>query len=189
LKQVPLAIEVPVAYVITSGPACIDYDTFCFTSLGDFGIDTQIAVSPVSESLMMKNFGAQSFSEKNTFMNSTENTSPVLLATTMELNEVRTLLVNYDKRCVFFDSEEIYCAFTYEWSIGSGSENEIAAAEKLLSWMLGNVYQNTLMVSKCNDGQIPVNSICFHEKIESRYLAPIEQLYENFIFERKEDAK
>lgn len=48
--------------------------------------------------------------------------------------------------------------------------------------MLGNVYQNYMMISECNDGQIPVNKICFESKIESKYLAAISEIYEKFVF-------
>lgn len=188
-KQVPLAIEIPVAYVITSGPVHIDYENEYFSSLNDFGTGTRIGMDPEFYELIEKNFGSRDYAAKETFLNNTENTTPVLLSTTTGLNEVRTTLINYDKSCVFYNSDRIYCGFTYEWSIGNGSENEIKAAEKLLSWMLGNVYQNTLMISKCSDGQIPVNDICFRDKIESRYLSAIKEIYQDFIFERKEDGK
>ena len=60
------------------------------------------------------------------------------------------------------------------------------AAERLLSWMLGNVYQSTLMISKCNDGQIPLNETCFKEKIKSKNLAYIGDIYTNFEFTGEE---
>jgi hypothetical protein len=45
------------------------------------------------------------------------------------------------------------------------------------------------MISKCSDGQIPVNDTCFRDKIESRYLSAIEEIYQDFIFERREGGK
>ena len=86
---------------------------------------------------------------------------------------------------VFFKSDDIHCRFEYEWSIGNGTENEIKAAERLLSWMLGNVYQNTLMISKCNDGQIPINSTCFNEKINQKNYSAIKDIYSDFVFKRQ----
>ena len=73
-------------------------------------------------------------------------------------------------------------SFTYEWRIGNGSKNEIAAAERLLSWMLGNNYQNMLMISRCSDGQIPVNEECFEDKIKVDYYAPLGDIYKNYTF-------
>ena len=50
--------------------------------------------------------------------------------------------------------------------------------------MLGNVYQQYLMVKEASDGQIPVNKECFAEKIKIRNLTPIEEIYDSFSFER-----
>ena len=72
---------------------------------------------------------------------------------------------------------------------GSRSTEEVraltlAAAEKLLCWMLGSNYQNMLMVTQCNDGQIPVNETVFHAKLENRALKALEEIYRNFRFTR-----
>ena len=39
------------------------------------------------------------------------------------------------------------------------------------------------MISECNDGQIPVNAICFESKIQSKYLAAISDIHQKFVFE------
>lgn len=185
-KQMPLAIEVPVAYVITNGASCIDYSDGYFEKLQDFGSDN-IAYDDRYVELLEANFDLDDCCEKEEFLNNSENTSPVLLSSTMILNEVRTTLTNYRKTYVYYDDDEIYCNFVYEWSIGDGNKDEIKAAERLLSWMLGNVYQSYLMISECNDGHIPVNPICFKSKIESKYLSGISDIYKNFEFEGKKE--
>lgn len=184
-KQIPLAIEVPVAYVITSGASYIDYSEKYFNSISDFNT-IKIAYDDRCEDLLQANFALDAFCDKKEFLNNTENAVPVLLSSTMALNEVRTTLTNYEKAYVYYNSNAIYCKYTYEWSIGNGNEAEIKAAERLLSWMLGNVYQNYLMISECNDGQIPTNAICFESKIQSKYLAQISGIHQKFVFERKE---
>lgn len=181
-KQLPLAIEVPLAYVVTSGASYIEYSKDYFKNVADFEADNISYDDRIPELLSM-NFELDGLCNKDEFMNNSENTSPVLLSSTMALNEVRTTLTNYEKTYVYLDSDEIYCRYIYEWSIGEGSNSEIKAAEKLLSWMLGNVYQSCLMISECNDGQIPVNSISFESKIKSKYLAPISDIYQKFTFE------
>lgn len=182
-KQIPLAIEVPVAYVITSGASYIDYTNKYFSRLSDFNADN-IAYDDRCVDLLTANFAVNGFCSKEEFLNNSENTSPVLLSSTMMLNEIRTTLTNYEKTYVYYDSDEIQCRFIYEWSIGNGSKAEIEVAERLLSWMLGNVYQSYLMISECNDGQIPVNAICFESKIQSKYLAAISEIQQKFVFER-----
>lgn len=184
-KQMPLAIEVPVAYVITSGASYIDYTQQYFESVSDFGAG-HIAYDDRCQALLRPNFDTKDMYGKETFLDNGANTSPVLLSSTAMLNEVRTTLTNYEKTYVFYDSDEIHCRYLYEWSIGNGDKAQIKAAERLLSWMLGNVYQSYLMISECNDGQIPVNAICFEKKIESKYLSAIADIHEKFVFEAED---
>ena len=183
-KQVPLAIEVPVAYVITGGASCIDYSEKYFEDPEDFRTES-IAYDDRYLGLLQGNFALEGFRGREDFFNNSENSSPVLLSSTMVLNEVRETLKAYEKTYVYPDCDEIYCRYIYEWSIGAGSKDEIRAAETLLSWMLGNVYQNYLMIGECNDGQIPVNAICFEAKLESKYLAAISDIHRKFVFERR----
>ncbi len=183
-KRIPLAIEVPVAYVITAGNTTTDYHLDFFDDISDFGLEeSSIAADHRYSKIISANFGDKKYADYSTFMDSISNTSPVLLSTTSILNEFRNILVGYEKRCVYQNSENIYCDFTYEWSIGATEKNELAAAERLISWMLGNSYQSALMITKCNDGQIPINKTCFSKKIESKHLAPINDIYEQFVFD------
>lgn len=183
-KQIPLAIEVPVAYVVTNGYTYVDYTDEYFTALSDFGLESILSADSRHADIILANFGEGDYAREEAFLDNYENASPVLLSTTLIINEVRTVLTNYEKTYVYYDADQIYCGFTYEWSIGNGTENEIAASERLLSWMLGNVYQSYLMISECNDGQIPVNPICFESKIQAKYLSALEDIYSKFVFER-----
>lgn len=186
-KQIPLAIEVPVAFVITSGATEVEYSSSHFTGLSDFGTDVKIALDARYESLIEANFGEKDWAAADEFMNNGANTSPVMLSTTMVINEVRETLTNYEKSYVYPDIDAIKCNFIYEWSMtGKCTANEKAAAERLLSWMLGNVYQSYLMISQCNEGQIPINETCFHSKIETKNLAAINDIYKNFVFTSEE---
>lgn len=184
-KQMPLAIEVPMAYVITSGNTQINYTQEFFSNVNDFGT-SEIAYDNRCASMLRQNFVINGRNNKETFLDNTANSSAVLLSSTMMLNEVRTTLTNYEKAYVHYNSAKVYCQYTYEWSIGGGEESEIKAAERLLSWMLGNVYQSYLMISECNDGQIPVNAISFESKVESKYLASIADIRQNFVFKKEE---
>ncbi len=183
-KKLPLAVEIPVAYVITAGNTSVQYDSLYFTDASDFGIDNaEIAYDQRCSNMLDKNFTNEEFSDISTFMDNSSNTSSVLLSSTLVLNEFRNTLVGYEKSCVYLNSEQIQCNFTYEWSMGDSSGDELKASERFLSWMLGNSYQSALMITKCNDGQIPINEICFNSKIESKYLKPISEIYKQFIFD------
>ena len=181
--RVPLGIEVPMAYVITGGHVAVEYEKSTFGAVSDFG-DTAFAIDPDHKDLIAKNISAEAPAQKEDFLNNEENKCAVLLSSSMELENVKEALTNYEKAYVYYSSDKIYCRFVYEWSLGKGSKEQMKAAEKLLSWMLGNNYQNTLMISRCHDGQIPVNEECFKTKIERKDLSAINEIYKNFVFER-----
>ena len=193
-KRIPIGIEVPVAFVVTNGAASARIDGEYFSDLTDFK-DTEgnvydfIVCDEQKEDICKMNFPSGNFSgSRKDFLDSEENKSAVMLSSTMMINEFRSVMTNYEKCCVYPDTDKIECKYTYYWSIGTDPEevNETAASERLLSWMLGNVYQNTLMVSRCSDGQIPVNQECFRTKIESKTLKPVIEIYKKFTFESEE---
>ena len=183
-KQIPLGIEIPMAFVITNGPVSLDYDSNYFSDLSDFGEGTKIAMDEDCRKMLYADFRNSSFEDMDSFLNTDESGCPVLLSSTMRINEIRNDLIKYEKSYVYYKSEEINCNFTYEWSIGKSGRREQKAAETLLSWMLGNVYQQYLMIKKASDGQIPLNAVCFNEKIHSHILEPVSGIYESFVFER-----
>ena len=187
-KKVPLGIEIPVAYVITSGNTSIDYSQKYFNNLSDFGDQANVSTDNRYSDLISQNFNISGLSKKEEFLDSNKNTSAVLLSSSMIINEVREL--KYDKKYVYCDSSSLKCKFTYEWSIGGGSEDEQKASEMLLSWMLGNDYQRKLMVNSGSTKQIPeipVNKECFETKAKYlNNLNPIMDIYKNFVF-NKED--
>ncbi|MBR5949289.1 MAG: leucine-rich repeat domain-containing protein [Clostridia bacterium] len=185
-KQIPIGIEVPVAYVITSGAVAIDYESDYFKSLSDFGAKT-IAADSRHISLITANVGDGSFVDKKEFLDGEANTCPVLLSSSMIINEVREL--KYMKKYVYPDADKIVCRFTYEWSLGSGNADRKKAAEMLLSWMLGNVYQRMLLVNSGAGSQIPeipVNRECFEAKLSLlTNLKPIKTIYKKFSFAKE----
>ena len=81
-------------------------------------------------------------------------------------------------------ADEVFCRYDYEWSIGNGNEAEHEAAERLLSWMLGNSYQNLLMISRSSDGQIPINHECFDAKLEQKNYSAIKNIYSKYILKK-----
>ena len=183
-KKLPLGIEVPVAYVITSGPTQIDYHENYLKDVSDFNTDT-IAVNDLYKDFVSSAFDLSGYSlvGEDQFLNNEANKCAVMLSSTMDQKNVWQTITKYEKSCVYYDSDKINCRFTYEWSIGQGDSDQLKAASKLLSWMLGNAYQNELMISRCNDGQIPINKICFEEKTSQKNLAPIGAIYDRFVFE------
>ena len=182
-KRIPLGIEVPVAYIITAGSESCEYTDECFDELSDFGVaETLIAADEAHTDLIGSNFNNKFYLDSKAFYDEGGNKCAVLLSSTMELNTFRNAFVGYGKSQAYYNAPQVHAGFTYEWSLGEGNRDENAAAERFLTWMLGNAYQSALMITKNNEGQIPVNEICFHSKVESRYLAPIEDIFKQFVF-------
>ena len=189
-KQIPLAVEVPVAYVITRGYTHTDYEGDFFTELSDFDSNANISVDSRYSEMLAKNFDLQGYTDSGKFLDKNQNTSSVMISSTMAINDVRDLQL-YGKKYVFCNKPSLYCMYTYEWSISKCGENEQKAAEVLLSWMLGNVYQGKLMVDYGANGimtpEIPINEECFNEKTTSSgILAPLKSIYEHFVFVQEE---
>lgn len=181
-KRLPLAIEIPMACVITNGVTAVEYDKEYFSKLSDFGEGIKIAIEEAHKELVESNFEVEATVNESGFLDNESNSCAVMLTSTMSYNRVRETLTNYKKTFVFPDKEEIVCNFIYEWSIGNGSKDELRAGERILMWMLGHSYQNTLMISNCNEGQIPINKESFKEKISQGNLSAIEDIYKKFSF-------
>lgn len=181
-NQMPLGIEAPMACVITSGATQVDYANNTFASVEDFGTDI-ISAEVGSTDLLIQNFDINQCVGTEYFYDSEFNQSAVLLTTTQSIDVVRNNVTNYQKSFVYYNSPETVCRYVYEWSIyDNGDKDEISAATRLLSWMLGNVYQNTLMVSVCSDGQIPMSQECFMSKVDQDAYEGILNAYENYHF-------
>ena len=179
-KKIPLAIEVPTAYIISKGEQASDYSSPTFDSISDFGTD-KIAVD--SQYTFVKDNFSDSFDMTEAdFTDDDNNKAAVLISSSMKMNEVRKMIQKHPKACSFYDSDKIYCSYTYEWSLGDASRNEEIAAERLLSWMLGNVYQSDLMISRCSDGQIPINETCFNSKCSNKNYEQLKQISNKFVF-------
>lgn len=186
INQMPLAVEVPMVCVITNGNTMISYDADTFNSLSDFGTDV-ISLDEEAESLAQANFDYDSYAPMEDFMNNEANSSAVLVTSTLRLNDIRSQLTSYGKAFVYPASDEIYCDFIYEWSICSSNRNNTESAERLLSWMLGNVYQSALMINTAGDGEIPINREAYETRIASSdYYAGIEgDAYNRFVFSQE----
>lgn len=165
LKQVPLAINVPVACVITNGPVSVKYDDDVFETLEDFGTDTKIAVSDSDKKMIEQSFSGYTFESEDDFMDSSEYSCPVLLTSTERVNDVNDAILKYDKKFVYCNRDGIYAEYVYNWSIGDGDKDQIKAAERLLTLMLSD-YQSKLMLDYDNNGYIPINDTYFKEYCE-----------------------
>ncbi|MBR0133363.1 MAG: protein kinase [Lachnospiraceae bacterium] len=185
-KQVPMGIVVPVAYVITKGAESVEYSENYFSTIEDFKIsENKIALDQDYSKLVLKNFNKWSWADSKDFLDNGSNKAAVMISSTMKLDEVKSTLTSYQKKYVYPNNKSIYCEFTYEWSLGEGSKAQERAADRFVEWMLGTPYQNALMVSRAQDGQIPVNKKAYMNKCEITGLDPLrdEKIAAKFVFE------
>ena len=108
-----------------------------------------------------------------------------MISSNKAMNEVRETLTNYDKTFVYYAAGAVACQYDYEWSVGAKGEAEQKAGKRLLSWMLGNSYQNMLMISHASDGHIPINKECFQSKVSLKNYAPVGEIYKKYRFINK----
>ncbi len=179
-KKIPLAIEVPMAFIISKGEQSSEYSSSTFTAVSDFGTN-KIALD--SECRFITNNFTDSFDlNENDFSDDDHNKAAVLISSSMKMNYIRSAIKKHPKVYSFYNSDKIYCNYTYEWSLGKAGRNEEIAADRLLSWMMGNVYQSDLMISMCSDGQIPINETCFNSKCSSKNYEELKKIKERFVF-------
>lgn len=181
-KKLPLGIEVPVAVVITNGPTKSDYKQSTYSAVSDFKTEKYASEDEV-RALLLHNSISNKGVQKEAVLNK-NNLCPLLFTSTMHITEADRILSGNVEWNTSYYSGKTFCNFVYEWSSAAKDENEILAAEKILSWMLGNVYQQMLMVTYCHNGQIPINKTAFDVKINSsKYLTTIDSIKDNLVFE------
>lgn len=156
-KQIPIAIDIPLVCVITNGKTSLAYEKNSFSTLDDFsGASGKIAVSNNDKDLWNKVADINSYISDEEFLDVSKNEASVLLTSSSELSEINELIMILPHKFVYLDTQEIPCKYTYEWSLGFGSEDEERAAEKFLSLMLGNKYQNILLMSSNRLDVLPI---------------------------------
>ena len=76
-KKVPLGIEVPLAYVITSGPVQVDYHDTYFKKISDFN-SVDISINDTYKDLIYSSFDLSDYTlvGEEHFLNNDENTHP-----------------------------------------------------------------------------------------------------------------
>ena len=186
-KQIPLSIEVPVVCVVTRGYTQLEYEGDTFNGLSSLATDI-VAIDYSATEILNENFDIGTCVNEECFMNNETNLSAVYLTTTLGINEVRQTLTNYQKTFVYCSDKTVDCKYINEWSVfDGGDDDEVNAAKRLLTWMLGNAYQNTLMVSICSEGQIPVCEECFNVKASQENFEGLASTYSNFRFSVYDD--
>lgn len=183
--RIPLGIVLPAMIIINEGNVSIDYTEGIVTSMEQLGtgvaytVDTEynklvdsVATKIVNGTIL----GTEAFYAK-------DNTCALCLTTTMEVRDKLQILANRgiystDVSIAYLGGNEINAAYTYEWSIGKGSKAENAAAERLMSYMLGVSYQS-IMIGQATSA-IPVNKECLEAYTgKADIYKPIRQIYKS----------
>ena len=181
-KRIPLAVEVPIAYVLTDGA---DDNKYVLQYNDDyFNNDTfkkNVKYVEEDQELLEKNHleaGAGKY-------DSSKDDWSVVLASTTSFTEVKKSLSDkwFAVKLAYYDTDQIHSAFTYEWSIGNGTADEINAAEHFASWLLGANAQVNLLGST---GMVPVNDKALHQRAEGdEQWTAVEKIADHFVFDQK----
>ncbi len=180
-KKIPLGIEIPLAIYVTGGSTSVEYSDRYFESPDDFSAQS-IAVDESICDAVADNFDVENALTREEFI---DNACPVLLTSSSQLDILSAELLGYEWECAFYDASKINCGFMYEWSMGNNGENNLEAAQRLLSYMLSSGYQSTLMLSvNSESGCIPINTQCFDEKDSTAYFdGALSRIKNDFVFE------
>ena len=188
-NKMPMAIEAPLACIIVNGKTKVSYDKNTFSSLNDFNASA-ISLDESVKLLADNNFDYDSYVSMDKFMDNKANSSAVLVTSTMRINEIRSKLTSYKKAFVYPDLASVQCRFIYEWSICSSDKAKTVTSERLLSWMLGNVYQSALMINMSGKGEIPINKTAYATRINSDYYAGMSgEGFRRFVFKAEENVE
>lgn len=176
-KQVPLAVNVPVAYVFSNS---FSDNYFSEETLFDNSLSLDIYLEKSCPEIVTSNYiGRFTPISFNEFIDSESYFGKVVLSSTASINEFNKMKFqneNFSFNCAYPNLDTIYCDFTYEWSISSSADDtQTRAAEKLLRYMLSDNYLSLL----CQD-KVPVNSNILN--LNDEKLAPVADIYEKFVF-------
>ncbi len=191
-KQMPVGVSYPVACIINNGYTSTDYRSDYFMSAADFPLDSLVSYDPEAKGLVSKNNDLSQLAIGDSFFDQEGNRSSVLLTSTMNRQKVTEAISKYGCQFAYCDSNEAYGQFVYEWSVGGGSKEEIAAAKKVLTFMLGSKYQGYLMDSSERSGALPLCDDALSKLAkEEKDLEPLLEMepYEKFIQYEPENAK
>ncbi len=179
-KRIPLAVEVPVAYVLTRGAEDDEY----VISYEDEYFDG----STFNKNVFYNRQDRELLDENDLLDNAevfdaSKNNWSVVYAASVSYSEIRQALADkwFAVKMIFFRDESIKSAFTYEWSIGSGSKDEINAAEHFAAWLLGANAQVNLLGGT---GMLPVNDSALDQRTrDDDAWIPIMEIKDQLVFE------
>lgn len=178
-KRIPMAIEIPMAYVKTKGPDAVMTYSDYFSSISSFE-EYEVAVFTDDTNQISVNMFKDIFTKAD---DTNIKEYSVLLSTNAYYNQIKGLLSDewFAVSPSFFDDEQICCSYSYYWCVSEATRDEVNAAEHFVLWMLGANAQTNLLSST---GLLPVNDKAFNKKIEDdKFWNPVKDIYSKFIFE------
>lgn len=183
-KRMPLAFEVPVAAIINNGPVSCSYGENTFSRISDFYPVENISLDLNSYSLWESMIDVSTCVTEDDFL-AEPNRTAILLTTSTEITRVDNSIIQYQHHFSFFGGTPVNCRFMYEWSIGTGDENQVRASERMLSYMLGNRYQDYLLLSTNTETMaLPLCQETLENKIAtlSIFFSGMSNNYDNYLF-------
>ena len=181
-KKVPLGVDVPVVYILSSGKNSIVYDKATLTEPMDLGIDIYSVNANCQNmlSLTLNETLSTEFSDDIFFNTETS----ALFSSTKDYFKVQTRFAGRYK-VLAITADTVYCQYDNEWSIGSGSKDEVKAATIFLRYMLSTAAQDIIYLNQGEkSGILPVNKATFDMYTEKIFgeLSAINQVKDRYKF-------
>lgn len=185
--KLPLGVNIPVVYIISSGSNSIAYEEKYIKTMTDLGTES-LSFNTEFVSILDKTMNTTCDGEEPEKFFKAETSA--FLSTTKDYFRVQTYLGGRYKVLGITPEETTYCEFDNEWSVGNGTEDEIKAAKKLLEFMLSSAAQDVFYFDAIEkNGVLPINQKTFDSYVTEIFpeLNVISEVTENYSFEEKKD--
>ncbi|MBE5938937.1 MAG: extracellular solute-binding protein [Lachnospiraceae bacterium] len=161
-KKVPMGINLPTVYIITSGTGSIEYDEIYVSSYEQLG--TLFAINKEADNIIDKSFQVNIRSDYDIDEFSSASV-PVYFSSTKDYFNILDNLAGR-VNIVAVSTANTACQYDNEWSAGKGSYSENRASRQLLEFMLSSAaqdiwYMGTEGSSGIRDGILPINKSSF----------------------------
>lgn len=174
--KVPLGVNLPTAYYITSGSGSVECDIETVEKESQLG--NEYAVNTTYKSIIEKSFDERLFA-KGTYEEFFQCEVPVLVSSTKDYFHIRSQLPTRKVKMVAIDTDEVYCQYDNEWSVGSGNKAEEKASKRFVEYMLSDSVQDILYLGvEEKTGVIPLNKNVFKTYTTETYGVHMDEFYD-----------
>ena len=174
--KVPMGVNIPTAYFITSGNGSIECDLDVIKRIGELG--DEYAVNELYRNILESSFNDE-LEPTGDYKDFFRCQEPVLVSSSKDYFTVRRELANRKVKVIAIGTGSIACQYDNEWSIGEGSKAEVKAAKRFLEYMLTSTAQDIWYLGvEDKSGIMPVNKDIFKTYTTDTYKAHMREFFD-----------